>query len=251
MFLNITEITKRIYDLSGIKKYLKDHPMKLNKSNGAVLSLLITAAILTACGGGGDATAPVEVPTPPSVGTPAPEPAPTPAVEPTTGYGYVTTPAGGNYGIQCAKDYATGLIWEGKNPNPAHPQGIGRTYTNYDNTAAAQVRVSTPTCPSCTRQPTASEVSAATNTMGYRNAINSTALCGFSDWRLPTRDELAALGQISSKLADFPETSSGTYWSSSAADREDNGVVVRPPATDGNKESRGGTFGLRLVRSSR
>lgn len=223
--------------------------------------ITISIAVLAACGGGGDATAPAETPTPTPTpaGTPAPEPTPTPAptpspaptAEPTTGYGYVSNPAGGNYGIQCAKDYATGLIWEGKNPNPAHPQGIGRTYTNYDNTAAAQVRVSTPACPSCTRQPTAGEVSVATNSLGYRNSINSTALCGFSDWRLPTRDELAALGQISSKLADFPETSSGTYWSSSAGNRDDNGVVVRPPATDGNKESRSDAFGLRLVRSSR
>ena len=235
--------------------------MYFRKFNKISLAISLFIAI-TACGGG-DATAPAETPTPTPApaGTPASEPAPAPtptpaptpapSAEPTTGYGYVTTPAGGNYGNQCAKDYATGLIWEGKNPNPAHPQGIGRTYTNYDNTAAAQVRISTPACPSCTRQPTAGELSAATNSLGYRNSINSTALCGFSDWRLPTRDELAALGQISSKLADFPETSSGTYWSSSAADRADNGVVVRPPDTAGNKESRGGTFGLRLVRSSR
>jgi hypothetical protein len=218
-----------------------------------ISAITLSISLLAACGGGGDATAPAETPTPTPApaGTPAPAPTPAPAAEPTTGYGYVTNPAGGNYGNQCAKDYATGLIWEGKNPNHSHPQGIGRTYTNYDNTAAAQVRVSTPACPSCTRQPTAGEVSAAANSLGYRNSINSTALCGFSDWRLPTRDELAALGQISNKLADFPETSSVTYWSSSAADRDDNGLVVRPPDTAGNKESRGATFGLRLVRSSR
>lgn len=223
-----------------------------------IAAISLATLLLAACGGG-DATAPAETPTPTPAGTPAPEPTPTPApsptpapaAEPTTGYGYVTNPAGGNYGIQCAKDFATGLIWEGKNPNPAHPQGIGRTYTNYDNTAATQVRVSTPVCPSCTRQPTAAEVSAASNALGYRNSINSAALCGFSDWRLPTQDELIALGNLSSKLTDFPETSSGTYWSSSTANRDDNGVVVRPPAAAGNKESRGGTFGLRLVRSSR
>ena len=219
-----------------------------------IATIVVVTLLLGACGGGGgDATAPAETlePTPALAPAPAPAPAPSPAAEPTTGYGYVTNPAGGNYGNLCAKDYATGLIWEGKNPNPAHPQGIGRTYTNYDNPAATQVRVSTPACPSCTRQPTAGEVSAPTNALGYRNNINSIALCGFSDWRLPTRDELASLGLISSHLADFPETSSVTYWSSSAADRDDNGVVVRPPAAAGNKESRAGTFGLRLVRSSR
>jgi Protein of unknown function (DUF1566) len=228
--------------------------MKHSKSNTIIASIALTTALLAACSGGGDATAPAETPTPATpAGITAVEPAPTPAptAEPTTGYGYVTNPAGGNYGNQCAKDYATGLIWEGKNPNPTHPQGIGRTYTNYDNAAASQVRISTPACPSCTRQPTAGEVSAGTNSLGYRNSINSAALCGFSDWRLPTRDELIALGNLNSKLTDFPETSSGTYWSSSAADRDDNGVVVRPPDTAGNKESRGGTFGLRLVRSSR
>jgi Protein of unknown function (DUF1566) len=235
----------------------------LNKKITSISVLSFSIALLAACsGGGGDATAPTETPvpaptpsgtpTPSATPTPTPTPTPTsPAAEPTTGYGYVTNPAGGNYGNQCAKDYSTGLIWEGKNPNPAHPQGIGRTFSNYDNGAAMQVRVSTPTCPSCTRQPTAAEITAGANSIGYRNSINSIALCGFSDWRLPTRDELAALGLISSKLADFPETSSGTYWSSSAADRDDNGVVVRPPDTAGNKEARGGSFGLRLVRSSR
>ena len=219
-------------------------------------------AFFVACSGGGDATAPTETPTPaptPAV-TPAPEPTPTPAptptptpiTEPTTGYGYVTNPAGGNYGTQCAKDYATGLIWEGKNPNPAHPQGIGRTYTNFDSTTALQVEFEIAGRPSVYAAPTTSQINAASNSIGYQNTINASALCGYTDWRLPTSNELVALGLLISKLRDFPEVSSGAYWTNeSGFDRESTGSVVRPPADSGNKEYRGDSFGIRLVRPSR
>ena len=218
------------------------------------LCVLAMSALLSACGGGGADPAPAADPTAAGTDatTPTPIPTPTiPATEPAAGYGYVTNPAGGNYGIQCAKDYATGLIWEGKNPNPTHPQGTGRTYTNYDNIAAEQVRFTTPICPSCVRQPTASEISIVSNAIGYKNTINSTALCGFTDWRLPTTAELIALGKLSEKLVGFPETVSQTYWASDLSIRDDLGVKVTSGADTGNKVYRGDTYGLRLVRASR
>lgn len=221
-----------------------------------IVLALAAALVLVACGGGSDPAPAASDPTAGGLATTdtttsTPAPGPAAPTEPTTGYGYVTNPAGGNYGIQCAKDYATGLIWEGKNPNPAHPQGSGRTYTNFDNMAAQQVRVSTPACPSCVRQPTAGEISASSNAIGYKNAINSTALCGFSDWRLPTTNELIVLGKLSEKLAGFPETVSQTYWANDLSIRDDLGVKVISGADSGNKEYRGDTFGVRLVRSSR
>ena len=69
------------------------------------LTAILLTAMLTACSGGGDATAPEETST---GGTAGSTPTDSAATEPTTGYGYVTNPAGGNYGTQCAKDYATG-----------------------------------------------------------------------------------------------------------------------------------------------
>lgn len=223
--------------------------MKRYKHN--VLAM-VAAVGLSACGGG-DSTTPTETPTPAPIETTAPAPAstPAPAAEPSTGYGYVSNPAGGNYGIQCAKDYATGLIWEGKNLNPSHAQGIGRTYTNFDNAATDQVRDPIPSGPSNVRPPSAAEISAASNSIGYKNAINSASLCGFSDWRLPTTAELITLGKLSEKMAGFPETVSNTYWASDLSIRADYGVKVISGADAGNKQYRGEAFGLRLVRASR
>ena len=223
------------------------------------LAVTLIATALAACGGG-DATAPDETTstggttggattTTPSDTT---TPTPTAPAEPTTGYGYVTNPAGGNYGTQCAKDYATGLIWEGKSLNPADMRFVGLTFTNFDSTTALQVEFEIAGRPSVYAAPTSGQVNAESNSIGYKNAVNASALCGFTDWRLPSRNELVALGLLSSKLSDFPEVSSRAYWTNeSGFDRDSTGSVLRPPATAGNKEYRGNSFGIRLVRSSR
>lgn len=213
-----------------------------------ILIAISVVALLVACsGGGGDATAPEETST---GGTSGSTPTDSAATEPTTGYGYVTNPAGGNYGIQCAKDYATGLIWEGKNPNPSHSQGIGRTYTNYDNADKFQgYNVTGGGGP--TWKPLPSEISAVTNTIGYKNAINSQALCGFTDWRLPTEIELKTLGKISSKLADFPETTSSAYWSSGVLIDDELGVIYSSAGDAYLNLYRSSSYSVRLVRSSR
>lgn len=215
-----------------------------------ILIAISVAALLVACsGGGGDATVPEETST---GGTASSTPTDSAATEPTTGYGYVTNPAGGNYGTQCAKDYATGLIWEGKSLNPADMRFVGLTFTNFDSTTALQVEFEIAGRPSVYAAPTSGQVNAESNSIGYKNAVNASALCGFTDWRLPSRNELVALGLLSSKLSDFPEVSSRAYWTNeSGFDRDSTGSVLRPPATAGNKEYRGNSFGIRLVRSSR
>ena len=32
-----------------------------------------------------------------------------------------------------------------------------------------------------------------TNSIGYKNSVNTSALCGFTDWRMPTVDELVGI----------------------------------------------------------
>ena len=215
-----------------------------------ILIAISVAASLVACsGGGGDATVPEETST---GGTASSTPTDSAATEPTTGYGYVTNPAGGNFGTQCAKDYATGLIWEGKSLDPADMRFVGLTFTNFDSTTALQVEFEIAGRPTVYAAPTSGQVNAESNSIGYKNAVNASALCGFTDWRLPSRNELVALGLLSSKLSDFPEVSSRAYWTNeSGFDRDSTGSVLRPPATAGNKEYRGNSFGIRLVRSSR
>ena len=233
--------------------------MKFNLSIKRAISTALSASVLIACSGGGDTTVPEEDTTTTSTtggGTSStstvPATEPTPAAEPTTGYGYVTNPAGGNFGTQCAKDYATGLIWEGKSLDPADMRFVGLTFTNFDSTTALQVEFEIAGRPSVYAAPTSGQVNAESNSIGYKNAVNASALCGFTDWRLPSRNELVALGLLSSKLSDFPEVSSRAYWTNeSGFDRDSTGSVLRPPATAGNKEYRGNSFGIRLVRSSR
>lgn len=176
--------------------------------------------VLAACsggGGGGDATAPSETTTT-EVSTSSTTTT-TPVAEPTTGFGFVTNPAGGNYGYNCIKDYATGLIWEGKEPANSSLRFYGRRYTNFDNINVYQdISVGGATY----LKPTQAQVDAPTNSVGYKNAVNATALCGFTDWRIPTSEEIESLktGFSSSSpsidTAWFPFTTSGYYISSTS-----------------------------------
>ena len=103
---------------------------------------------------------------------------------------------------ECVKDNVTGLIWEGK--TASGERAGSKTYTNYDVAYYG----------------TQSQMDASTNTYGYVAYVNSQRLCGFSDWRLPTVDELTTLvdlGRISPAINSewFPNTQSSSYLSSS------------------------------------
>ena len=119
-------------------------------------------------------------------------------------------PWGGTYAkTECVKDSRTGLVWEGKTASGLRA-GSNR-YTNYDSTSSEQKLFG--------GNPTQAEIDASTNSIGYVKAINASALCGFTDWRLPTPDELAGIVDKSkSPTVDtflFPNTQPSFYWSSS------------------------------------
>ena len=102
-------------------------------------------------------------------------------------YSTVPNPAGGSFDVtECVKDNITGLIWEGKTATGTRAGSAW--YTNYDNTAQAQFLSD-----SGYVNPTQMQIDAATNAVGYKNAVNTSALCGYTDWRLPTVDELQSL----------------------------------------------------------
>ncbi|TXT33138.1 MAG: hypothetical protein FD135_5546 [Comamonadaceae bacterium] len=129
-------------------------------------------------------------------------------------YSTVPNPAGGNFAVtECVKDNITGLIWEGKTASGLRAGSV--TYTNYDNTAAAQFFNGTTHA-----NPTQAQIDAATNAIGYKNAVNASALCGYTDWRLPTADELQSLVDYSVPYPGptidstwFPNTPGRGYWS--------------------------------------
>ena len=112
---------------------------------------------------------------------------------------------------ECVKDNTTGLVWEGKTASPATSRLGTSTYTNYDSTSSAQKADGT--------NPTQTEIDASTNSIGYKNAVNTSALCGFTDWRLPTKEELegilASSGSPRIDTTWFPNTQANAYWSSS------------------------------------
>ena len=137
-----------------------------------------------------------------------------------TGYSEVANASGGNYAkTECVKENSTGLIWEGKNPKGGSIRPGDGGYTNYDSTSSAQ-KPSGKTFVN----PTQTEVVASTNVIGYLTSVNAgNGLCGFTDWRLPTKDELLGIldtripaGLLNPRIDTtwFPNTQPGAYWSS-------------------------------------
>jgi PKD repeat protein len=128
--------------------------------------------------------------------------------------GFSYNMVGGYAKTECVKDTITGLIWEGKTSDGGLRDGA-KVYTNYDNTAAAQFWNG-----SAYVNPTQPQIDADTNAVGYKNAVNAGGLCGASDWRLPSVDELESLVVygLSGPAIDtawFPNASGTSFWSSS------------------------------------
>ncbi|MBK9442790.1 MAG: caspase family protein [Comamonadaceae bacterium] len=100
----------------------------------------------------------------------------------------------GSYPItDCVKDKTTGLTWEGK---PASGERAGdKRYTNYGDRRSGDASA-------------------------YADSVNAMRLCGYGDWRLPTKDEL--LGLVVEGVRPtfdrtwFPNTQYSWYWSSSS-----------------------------------
>lgn len=105
-------------------------------------------------------------------------------------YSEVPAPAGGTYPrTECVRDDVTGLVWEGK--NTVEPRSASAVLP-YANIAA------------------------------YVNYVNGIALCGYTNWRLPTVQELQSIvhfGEFNPAIDTewFPNATGDEYWSSTAS----------------------------------
>ena len=168
-------------------------------------------------------------------------------------YGQVANASDGLYDkTECVQDNNTGLVWEGKTASPATSRLGTSTYTNYDDVNSDQKLVSGSTY----ANPTQTEIDAITNSIGYRNSVRTSNLCGYNDWRLPTNAELEGIVVSgSSPTIDttwFPNTQASFYWSSTpyvgvGSSRSAWGLYFYDGAIySGNRY--GSNFRVRLVR---
>jgi hypothetical protein len=114
----------------------------------------------------------------------------------------------------CVLDQFTGLMWEVK----ADDGGLrdrSHTYTWFDpNEANEELDYrGVPDGGECAMS--------ACDTHAFPAAVNEQGLCGFRDWRIPSRDELGSISDPrktreppSINTTYFPNTQSGEYWSS-------------------------------------
>lgn len=112
----------------------------------------------------------------------------------------------------CVLDRFTGLTWEVKSEQ-AGRHHWANTYSWYDpdeSNGELDYR-GTPGAGACE--------GSACDTHGYAAAVNAAGHCGYSDWRVPSRDELASINDPrksdrppTANTDYFPHMQSGEYW---------------------------------------
>lgn len=126
----------------------------------------------------------------------------------------------------CVQDNTTGLIWEVKSPAGSDSlRDASFKYTWYNTTGIND----------------GGSIGARTgavcfdvlhcNTEGFPEEVNAEGLCGASDWRTPSREELVGLvsfGRVAPSIDRdwFPNTQLARYWSSSPVS-VDSGIAWR------------------------
>lgn len=122
----------------------------------------------------------------------------------TVDYGKRFTPVGG--GSSCVRDNVTGLVWALKT-NGAGLRDKDWTYTWHDSSAANPGLANGGVC-----------AGSECDTEAFVQAVNNRQLCGYSNWRLPTVQELTTLvnsGVTSGatiEAATFPNQVAAQYW---------------------------------------
>lgn len=114
----------------------------------------------------------------------------------------------------CVLDQFTGLIWEVKSAQPGLHDGHN-TYSWYHPQEAHGGELDyrgTPNGGVCS--------GSGCDTSAFVDAVNAAGLCSYSDWRMPSRDELGSISDPRKtqspptiNIRYFPLTQPGEYWS--------------------------------------
>jgi len=146
----------------------------------------------------------------------------------------------------CVLDNKSSLVWEVKSESEGIQYALN-TYTWFDGVSGRNNGIFSKNCywgKDC-------------NTRSYIEDINKAELCTYSDWRLPTRDELKSIVDYygdSDILIDsllFPNTQMDTYWTSMSA-KDNPSLAYEIPFFFGGSVVRDKTMAtfVRLVRSA-
>jgi hypothetical protein len=118
----------------------------------------------------------------------------------------------------CTRDNVTGLTWEVKTAGATDPRSANHRYTWYNSDDASNGgnagNTGTNTCK-------ATLPGNLCNTQAFVRAVNTAALCTYTDWRMPTMRELETLLNLDGSSpsiapAFFADTQASYYWSASA-----------------------------------
>jgi hypothetical protein len=161
----------------------------------------------------------------------------------------------------CIKDNHTKLIWEVKRLDPTHLRSHTATHTWYepDNTKNGG-SAGSETGGVCTGLADPAKC----NTKAYQTAVNAQptgqALCGFRDWRMPSKDELISITHLGRSkpaidAAQFPDVNLGndqfvaTWSASPSAGNPGDAWYVNFSYGNGYNDVKSGGLSARLVRS--
>ena len=115
----------------------------------------------------------------------------------------------------CTRDNVTGRVWEIKSDSFLDLRYEYNGYTWYSTAANNGGDPGSLGWDSCNG--TLAAYSNECNTRNYTSAVNAATLCGHSDWRLPTINELQSIKSFGGDDPGvdanyFPNTVSGVYW---------------------------------------